>query len=55
MALADKHGLIVIEDCAHAHGSRCHGRSTKTIGHFGCFSFELSKLMTADWLTHDRG
>ena len=47
MAVADRRGLVVVEDCAQAHGSRYHGRLVGSIGHFGCFSFELSKLMTA--------
>ena len=47
MAIAEKHSLVVIEDCAQSHGSRYHGALTGTIGHYGCFSFELSKLMTA--------
>ena len=47
MAAARKHGLLVIEDCAQSHGSRYKGALTGTIGDFGCFSFELSKLMTA--------
>lgn len=47
MSIADRHDLIVIEDCAQAHGSRYKGRLTGTIGHLGCFSFEKSKLMTA--------
>jgi dTDP-4-amino-4,6-dideoxygalactose transaminase len=47
MALAEKHGLTVIEDCAHAHGARWNGRGVGSIGHFGSFSFQSSKLMTA--------
>jgi dTDP-4-amino-4,6-dideoxygalactose transaminase len=35
MALAEKHNLIVIEDCAHAHGAKWNGRGAGTIGHFG--------------------
>ena len=47
MAIARKHDLIVIEDCAQAHGSRYDGNLVGTFGRFGCFSFELSKLMTS--------
>ena len=58
MALANRYGLIVIEDCAQAHGSRYRGSLVGSIGHFGCFSFELSKLMTAGeggmMITNDR-
>ncbi len=47
MEVASRHDLIVIEDCAQAHGSRYEGRLTGTIGHIACFSFERSKLLTA--------
>src|SRR5215216_1880585 len=47
MALAEKYNLIVIEDCAHAHGARWNGRGAGTMGHFGSFSLQSSKIMTA--------
>jgi len=47
MEIANRHGIPVIEDCAQAHGSRYKGRLVGSIGAFGCFSFERSKLMTA--------
>lgn len=47
MELADKHSLIVIEDCAHAHGARWRGRGAGTIGHFGSFSLQSSKTLTS--------
>jgi dTDP-4-amino-4,6-dideoxygalactose transaminase len=46
MALAEMHGLKVIEDCAQAHGSRYKGRSVGTIGHVGAWSFCQDKIMT---------
>ena len=46
MALADEHGLKVIEDCAQAHGARYKGRSVGTIGHVGAWSFCQDKIMT---------
>ena len=46
-AIAKKHGLYVIEDCAHAHGARQHGKGVGAIGNVGSFSFQWSKLMTA--------
>jgi dTDP-4-amino-4,6-dideoxygalactose transaminase len=46
MALAKKHGLLVIEDCAHAVESEYKGRKTGTFGQFGCFSFYVTKNMT---------
>lgn len=46
MALAAKHGLFVIEDCAQAHGARYRGRSVGSIGHIGAWSFCQDKIMT---------
>lgn len=43
MALAEKHGLMVIEDCAHAIETQYHGRNAGTFGDFGCFSFYVTK------------
>jgi len=47
MRIAERHGLKVIEDCAQAHGTRINGKLVGSFGHFGCFSFEISKFMTA--------
>ncbi len=46
-ALAGKHGLAVLEDCAHTHGARWRGRGVGSWGDAGSFSFQSSKLMTA--------
>lgn len=46
MALAGKHGLKVVEDCAQAHGARYKGRSVGSIGHVGAWSFCQDKIMT---------
>ena len=46
MALADRHGLVVIEDCAQAHGARYKGRPVGSIGHVGAWSFCQDKIMT---------
>jgi dTDP-4-amino-4,6-dideoxygalactose transaminase len=43
MAIAAKHGLIVIEDCAHAIETEYRGRQAGTFGDFGCFSFYATK------------
>ena len=43
MEVAQKHGLVVIEDAAQAIGSEYKGRRAGSIGHFGCFSFFPSK------------
>ena len=47
MALAEKYDLIVIEDCAHAHGAKWRGMGAGTIGHFGSFSLQSSKTLTS--------
>jgi len=47
LALAEEHGLIVIEDCAHAHGAKWRGRGAGTIGDFGSFSLQSSKTLTS--------
>jgi dTDP-4-amino-4,6-dideoxygalactose transaminase len=47
MELAKKHNLIVIEDCAHAHGAKWNGQGAGTIGHFGSFSLQSSKTLTS--------
>jgi dTDP-4-amino-4,6-dideoxygalactose transaminase len=46
MSIADKHNLIVIEDCAHAHGAKWNGKGSGTLGHFGSFSMQSSKILT---------
>ena len=46
MALAERRGLKVIEDCAQAHGARYKGRSVGSIGHVGAWSFCQDKIMT---------
>ena len=46
MALAQAHGLKVIEDCAQAHGARINGQSVGTFGHVSAWSFCQDKIMT---------
>lgn len=45
-AIARKHGLYIIEDCAHQHGSEWKGQKVGTIGNIGSFSFQASKILT---------
>ncbi len=45
--LAEKHNLLLIEDCAQAHGAEYKGRKVGTIGDMGAFSFYPTKNMGA--------
>jgi dTDP-4-amino-4,6-dideoxygalactose transaminase len=47
MDSAARHGLFVLEDCAHAHGGQWRDKGAGATGHAGSFSFQTSKLMTA--------
>jgi dTDP-4-amino-4,6-dideoxygalactose transaminase len=44
--LADKHGLVLIEDCAQAWGALYRGQPIGTQGHIACFSLQNSKHIT---------
>lgn len=46
MALAEKFNLVIIEDCAQAHGAKYKDRPVGGIGHVGCFSFCQDKIMS---------
>lgn len=41
--IADRHGLLIIEDCAHAIETEYRGKKAGTFGDFGCFSFYATK------------
>ncbi|MBC7431658.1 MAG: dTDP-4-amino-4,6-dideoxygalactose transaminase [Rubritepida sp.] len=43
LAIAERHGLLVIEDAAQAHLSHYKGRPLGTLGHMGCLSFHETK------------
>ena len=43
MDLANRHGLLVVEDCAQAIGASYEGEKVGAIGSVGCFSFFPSK------------
>jgi len=47
MEIARRHGLVVIEDAAQAHGAEYNGRRAGSIGDLGCFSFYPGKNLGA--------
>lgn len=47
IAVANKHGLVVIEDAAQAHGAEWNGTKVGALGLGGIFSFQTSKNMSA--------
>jgi dTDP-4-amino-4,6-dideoxygalactose transaminase len=47
MEIARRHGLLVIEDAAQAHGAEYKGRRAGSIGDLGCFSFYPGKNLGA--------
>ena len=59
LAIARRHKLHVIEDCAHSHGSQWDGRGSGSLGDFGSFSFQSSKTLRSfeggALLTNDEG
>ncbi|MEU0485049.1 DegT/DnrJ/EryC1/StrS family aminotransferase [Streptosporangium sp. NPDC006013] len=46
-AIAAKHGLPILEDCAQAHGARRHGRIAGSTGKAAAFSFYPTKVLGA--------
>ena len=46
MELAHRRNIVVIEDCAQAHGAFYKGRPVGSIGHAGAFSFCQDKIIT---------
>ncbi len=47
MAVKEKYGLKLIEDCAQSHGATYKGKMTGTFGEFGAFSFYPTKNLGA--------
>ena len=45
-AVARKHGLIVLEDAAEAHGATCRGKKIGGLGRAAAFSFYANKIVT---------
>lgn len=44
--IAARHGLPVVADCAHAHGSQWKGTSVGALTECGTFSFQMGKTLT---------
>jgi L-glutamine:2-deoxy-scyllo-inosose/3-amino-2,3-dideoxy-scyllo-inosose aminotransferase len=47
LEIARKHNLVVIEDCAHTHGSLWRGVGAGALGDVGAFSMQQSKVITS--------
>jgi len=45
--ICEEHGLFLIEDAAHAHGSKIDGNNAGALGSAGAFSFYPTKVMTS--------
>ena len=44
-SIVDRHGIALVGDCAHAHGSQWRGRGVGAIEDVGAFSFQGSKVL----------
>ncbi len=47
ISFAKRHGMVVIEDCAQAHGAYINDKKVGSIGDIGCFSFYPTKNLGA--------
>lgn len=46
-AVADEYHLLLLEDCAHAHGSSWKGVKCGALGHASAFSFQTGRVLTS--------
>ena len=46
LAIAKRHGIAVVEDCAHMHGGKWAGKGAGSWGSVGSFSFQQSKTIS---------
>lgn len=47
IVIARKHGIVVVEDCAQAHGAKYYDRIVGSLGDIACFSFYPTKNLGA--------
>ena len=45
--ICDRHGIALVEDCAHTMGARWDGQHTGTFGKIGCYSAQTYKHINA--------
>jgi perosamine synthetase len=48
-AIADRHDLVVVEDCGQSHGASWNGRLLGTLSHVSCFSLCCRKHVNCGW------
>ncbi len=47
VALANRRGLVIVEDCAHGPGITCGGKQIGRFGRIACWSMQQSKMLTS--------